>query len=376
MRWEKISTYNKTSQVASHQIYLFHTHKKQKKKNMEKRYNTKHQFPSRFFRKILAISPFNHEKSKTEKRAEPQISSPLESALPPELLLMIINKLDIIDQVCLQSTNRFFHHFIKVDPILLNNKCRKWEIYCRFEQDLDYLPAKLACAFCKTIRKKKCFRDHKEVRLFDFGSLSLRLTHNGKELLPIFNLKDLSLRFRHNFGFERGESRTMLHAPSRLRFCTSHRKLLFSGGPNALPEKSRMRFQTDTVPWPRWTCAQVLRCWHCGLLVPEADLRTRGCLQCLCDVCPRLIWMHYFRVGPCVPNGGGQYKYDLCRKNVWLPGGKHRGKRFVVEVGSEPFHPPLSKTLKARSNVLFNSKGKEPVPIMMPRLTSSGKYAI
>lgn len=151
---------------------------------MEKRYNTKHQFPSRFFRKILAISPFNHEKSKTEKRAEPQISSPLESALPPELLLMIINKLDIIDQVCLQSTNRFFHHFIKVDPILLNNKCRKWEIYCRFEQDLDYLPAKLACAFCKTIRKKKCFRDHKEVRLFDFGSLSLRLTHNGKECYP------------------------------------------------------------------------------------------------------------------------------------------------------------------------------------------------
>lgn len=322
---------------------------------MEKRYNTKHQFPSTFFRKILAISPFfNHGKREIEQ------TSPLESKLPAELLLMIINGLDIIDQVCLQSTNRFFRRFVEVDPTLLNNKCRKWAICCRLEQDLDYLPAKLTCAFCKTVRKKKCFRDHKEVRLFDFGSFSLGIKkHNGREL-QIFNFKAVSLRFRHQFGFERGGCRTMLHAPSRIRFCTAHRKLLFSGGPDALPEKSPMRFQLDTVPWPRWICAAVLRCWHCGLVVPEGDLRTRGCRQCLCDVCPRLIWQHYFRAGPCPP-GGGQYKYDLCREDVCLPGGDHAGKRYVIEVGSEYsqffFFLLLPSRWKARSNNSLLKKG-------------------
>lgn len=317
---------------------------------MEKRYKTRNQFSSSVFQKILAISPFNHEKSKTgedKAAAETHQTSLLESTLPPELLLLIVNKLDIVDQVCLQSTNHFFHHFIKLDAdhqallLLLNSsKCRKWAIYCRLEKDLDYLPKKLVCAFCKTTRKQICFRDHKEVRLFDLGKFSLRLKYGGgndKEL-QIFNFGGFSLRFRHNFGFERGGggrgARTMLYAPPSVRFCTAHRKLLFSGGPDALPEKSTMRFQTDTVPWPRWISAQVLRCWHCGLIVPEGDLRTTGCLHCLCDVCPRMIWQHYFRAGPCSPSGG-QYKYDLYRKNVWLPGGKHRGKRYVVEVGSE-----------------------------------------
>lgn len=250
---------------------------------------------------------------------------------------MIINKLGIVDQVCLQSTNRFFRRFVEVDPVLRNNRCIKWAICCRLEQDLDYLPAKLTCAFCKTVRKKKCFRDYKEVQVFDFGSFSLQLKHNGKEL-QIFNFKDLSLRFHHTFGFEQGDRRTMLTAPPWNRFCTAHRKLLFSGGPNALPEKSPMRFRTNTVPWPQWTCAQVLRCWHCGHLVSEGDLRETGCLQCLCDLCPRQECRHYFRTGPCAP-GGGQYKYDLCRP----PHGKHGGKRYVVEVGSEHSHV---KTLK------------------------------
>ena len=50
------------------------------------------------------------------------------------------------------------------------------------EQDLDYLPAKLTCAFCKIVRPWKCFRDHKKVRVFDLSNLSLQLKRNGKEL--------------------------------------------------------------------------------------------------------------------------------------------------------------------------------------------------
>lgn len=240
---------------------------------MEKRCITKKKSLKRFLRNIFARSPFKHENRKTGEKATQESS--LESTLPTELLLLIINKLDTVDQGCLQSTNRFFRRLVEVDPVLLNNKCRKWAICCCLEQDLDYLPAKLTCAFCKTVQKKKCFRDHKEVRVFDFGSLSLQLKHNGKAL-QIFNFKDLSLRFHHNFGFEQGEDLTMLTAPPSIRFCTAHRKLLFSGGPNAPLEKSPVRFHTDTVPWPRWTCVQVLRCWHCGHLVPERDLRKAG----------------------------------------------------------------------------------------------------
>lgn len=301
---------------------------------MEKRPKPKKELLKRFLQSTLARISFRHEDRKTEEKATQQ--SPLESTLPVELLLIIINKLDIIDQVCLQSTNRFFRRLVEVDPVHLNDRCRKWAICCRLEQDLDYLPAKLTCAFCKAVRPWKCFRDHKEVRVFDLGNLSLQLKRNGKEL-QIFNFKDFSLRFRHKFGFQQGDCLSIINAPSSRRFCTAHRHLLFTGGPNALPEKSPMRFRTDTFPSPRWTGAQVLRCWHCGHIVPEGDLREAGCLQCLCDICPRDVWVHYFRTGPCTP-GGGQYKYDLCRKDVWRPGVKHRMNRFVIEVGGEQSH--------------------------------------
>lgn len=214
---------------------------------MEKRQKTIKEYLRRFLQSTLARLPLKHGDRKTEEKAAQKL--PLESTLPMELLLMIIKKLDIIDQVCLQSTNRYFRHFVEVDPVHLNNICRKGAIRCRLEQDLDYLPAKLTCAFCKTVRPRKCFRDHKEMRVLDFANLSLKLKRNDKEF-RIFNFKYFSLRFRHK-GFQRGDCLTRLDAPSAWRFCTAHRKLLFTGGPNALPEKSPMRFQTDTFLWPR-----------------------------------------------------------------------------------------------------------------------------
>lgn len=302
---------------------------KPKKGKLKKRAKPKKEILKRYLQRTLARLPFKHEDG---ERATQQ--SPLESTLPVELLLIIINKLNIIDQVCLQSTNRFFRRLVEVDPVHLNNRCRKWVISYRLERDLDYFPAKLTCAFCKAARPWKCFRDHQEVRVLDLGNLSLQLKRNGKEW-QIFNFKDFSLRFRHNFGFQGGRL-SIINAASSRRFCTAHRNLLFTGGPNALPQKSPMRFRTETLS-PQWTGAQVLRCWHCGHIVPEGDLREAGCLQCLCDICPRDIWVHYFRTGPCKP-GGGQYKYDLCRKDVWRPGVKHRMNRFVIEVGGEQSH--------------------------------------
>lgn len=256
--------------------------------------------------------------------------------LPIELLLMIIKKLNIIDQICLQSTNRFFRRLVEVNHVHLNDRCRKWVICCRLEHDQDYLLAKLTYAFYKAVRLLKCFRNHKKVRVFDLGNLSLQLKRNGKEM-QIFNLKDFFLRFRHKFGFQQEDCLLIINAPLSKRFCTAHRKLLFNGGPNFLPEKSPIRFQTNTFLLPRWTGAQVFRCFHCGHIVPEGDLREARCLQCLCNICPQDIQVHYFRISPCMP-GGGQYKYDFYRKDVWRPGIKHQMNRFVIEVGGEQSH--------------------------------------
>ena len=82
------------------------------------------------------------------------------SSLPAELLLMIISHLDIVNQVCLQITCRFFRAFIIVDRVALeNDRCRKWALTCFLEGDMDKYPAKVACAFCKTVRPKNQFLD-------------------------------------------------------------------------------------------------------------------------------------------------------------------------------------------------------------------------
>ena len=78
------------------------------------------------------------------------------TSLPAELLLMIISHLDIVNQVCLQITCRFFQALVIVDRVALeNDRCRKWALTCFLEDDMDKYPAKIACPFCKTVRSTK-----------------------------------------------------------------------------------------------------------------------------------------------------------------------------------------------------------------------------
>ena len=80
------------------------------------------------------------------------------TSLPPELLLMIISHLDIVNQVCLQITCRFFRAFIIVDRVALeHDRCRKWALTRFLEDDMGIYPTKIACAFCKTVRPTKFF---------------------------------------------------------------------------------------------------------------------------------------------------------------------------------------------------------------------------
>ena len=81
------------------------------------------------------------------------------TSLPAELLLMIISHLDIVNQVCLQITCRFFRAFVIVDRVALeNDRCRKWALTCFLEDDMDKYPAKIAYPFCKTVCPTKFFQ--------------------------------------------------------------------------------------------------------------------------------------------------------------------------------------------------------------------------
>lgn len=82
------------------------------------------------------------------------------ASLPAELLFLIISHLDVVNLVCLQITCQFFRAFISVDRVTLEqDRCRKWAITCFLEKDMDKYPAKIACAFCKTVRPTNRFRD-------------------------------------------------------------------------------------------------------------------------------------------------------------------------------------------------------------------------
>lgn len=294
--------------------------------------------PSKMVRSILKIAGLRKatESSHTLplRQADGKENPPSLGNLPVEIVLMIADQLDIVDQVCLQSTSRFFRQLVKVDRTALDgDRCRKWAITCCFETDMKKYPAKVACAFCKTIRKKKMFNDVQEWTLF--------------------GLEGRYLHLRHKLG-SAPEWGMMTYSPMG-RWCKAHNKDRYSTL-STLRKKSLGGFLLDGSPRPRWTRFQVLRCWHCAQCIPDNDVRTNGCLQCLCDFCPRFDDWHYFRAGPCEP-GEGQYKYEFVRKSTGQTPSGPRGPcpiemRFVAEVGSKYYHLHCSIQSKEGRNEL------------------------
>lgn len=121
-------------------------------------------FPSakKAFKRIVShLKPQGLKSIKKDITKESDVSRNLIqlTTLPAELLLMIISHLDIVTQVCLQVTCRFFRALVIVDRVALEyDRCRKWAITCFLEDDMDRFPAKVACAFCKTVRPIRRFR--------------------------------------------------------------------------------------------------------------------------------------------------------------------------------------------------------------------------
>ena len=80
--------------------------------------------------------------------------------MPAEILFSIFDHLDTVSLVCLKSTNTYLRSSIRIDPTKLD-RCTKWLITCRFEQDLacvtDYRGEPLICALCKFKRVREDF---------------------------------------------------------------------------------------------------------------------------------------------------------------------------------------------------------------------------
>ena len=124
----------------------------------------------------------------------------------------------------------------------------------------------------------------------------------------------------------------MLNAVPVDRVCIQHQKKGFTRDCTLrTSEGTPVRRSTD--PTPRWIDYRVFRCWHCASVIRFEDKREAGCLNCLCDFCPRLKSRHYFRVGSCRP-GQGLYKWDgPC--NVKIGGGRIKKAHCVREVGGQ-----------------------------------------
>lgn len=80
--------------------------------------------------------------------------------MPAEILFSIFDHLDTVSMVCLKSTNHYLRSSIRIDPTKLD-RCTKWLITCRFEQDLAcvtyYRGEPLICALCKFKRVREDF---------------------------------------------------------------------------------------------------------------------------------------------------------------------------------------------------------------------------
>ncbi|KAG6991148.1 hypothetical protein G7Y79_00056g090290 [Physcia stellaris] len=80
--------------------------------------------------------------------------------MPAEILFLILDHLDTVSIACLKNTNRFLRSSIGMDPTKLD-RCTKWLITCRFEQDLAYVAddwgEPLVCALCKFKRVREDF---------------------------------------------------------------------------------------------------------------------------------------------------------------------------------------------------------------------------
>lgn len=125
-------------------------------------------FPCSWSRKNIP----GHVCTVTQDELKPILSSvpstSILQTLPAEMIFSILDHLDTVSIVCLQKTNRFFRSFIPIDHTKLD-RCTKWLITCRLEQDLPDVMEDwgepLICALCKFKRVRQDFTGDSALRV-------------------------------------------------------------------------------------------------------------------------------------------------------------------------------------------------------------------
>lgn len=185
------------------------------------------------------------------------------TALPPEIMLLILKHLDVVSLVCLRSINRAYHRFIPAVHKSTWSRCEGWLITCRFEKDMDNYPALVACALCKTKHDQSDFTSH------------------GKNGMKHLN---------------------MMASDPVERYCYRHLPLSM-----CYPSDCR----DGAVESSRWVRSLNWTCLHCGCKPDSCgqlthNLHSPGVRWCrgpaesqrCCSVCPSAYLPTFFRLGP------------------------------------------------------------------------------
>jgi len=203
--------------------------------------------------------------------------------LPSYLWTSIAANLDVVSTVCLQSTNRYFHATISVDRTNFT-KCEKWMINRRFRNDMTKRPTIFACILCKCkmTEEKRKFHDGQLKSVLDPGAPAGNWFTRAVRGMPWMQNYYSQDRYRNTDYLDR-KHLYQWGGHSRPR-CYAHLMEQFGSVDAIEPLLPFMRIPQGRSFWLKLT---VLRCLHCGECIAEGDMRLEGCLECLCNTCPR-----------------------------------------------------------------------------------------
>lgn len=279
--------------------------------------------------------------------------------LPIGILHKVVDHLDLVALVCLQSSNRHFYNSISIDPSLLS-VCIRWRIHVHFWNDRQNERLEKACMLCKIKRKHQRFQDGDERLVIEGPAKSCSKGHIKSSIIrenitpdrsateklewtltdpttalfykipePSKSLVEsyVDYTFDHIYHFTHGHPRRLdprsLYRWYKLADGLCYDHLMEQFGTNKTIEALLPLIQLP--PKPTWLRFTVLRCLHCGKCVEEGDSRLHGCLNCCCDVCHRRISHQHYRTGP------RQTQNPQLRRIL----GDELGSLWIYEVGSK-----------------------------------------
>ena len=175
------------------------------------------------------------------------------TAMPPEIVRMIVQQLSPADKVSLKYTNTYFHSWVQVKCQTFKDKRRRLHV-SRLHRDIGSLQAAVVCPHCMSVRLRS-------------------LEHRGP--LGSWTLKQLTWREQVHACCEARKPRNL--PTQQLAIGTDGSDIDGNGSETVI-----------NVQQPGVALFQI--CLHCSNEVPlwedNFDLGRQLCPWCQCDTCP------------------------------------------------------------------------------------------